>query len=179
MLYLPALTPGQHVALSGSDYWYGNKKHMLKITVQFPESVWTLTASRNVFTSVCISFFRSLRTLITRSLVYFRANQTLNYQWDLNHLYHIEFWNFQIKKLYEGHKCTTEGWAFFFCLMWNVLHGWVSQIPEILFSPLRRSLWGSYGSNITACVMVFHGFVLQISKEAKKNKPSISLEYGR
>lgn len=100
-----ALTACQCVdlALSGTDYQLGNENHMLQIIVQFTENVWTLTANTSVSTNVCTSLFKSLRTLITRSSIYFRAKQTLNYLWNLNHLWtihlivlkvSIQVWNF-------------------------------------------------------------------------------------
>lgn len=88
---LLALTFCQSVDLSlrGTDYQLGNKKHMLQITVQFTEIIWTLTANTSVSTTVCTSLFKSLWTLITRSSIYSGANQTLNYLWSLNHLWTI------------------------------------------------------------------------------------------
>lgn len=166
MLYLLVPTPSQHVALGGSDYWLGNKKHMLQITVQFPESLWTLTANTSVSGNVCISFFRSLRTLITRSLVYFRAKQTLNYQWGLNHLYHIEFWNFQVKLwnfMKDINSLLKDEHYFAWCEMCYM--GGCGKTQKF-FSVPWGALWGSNGSDITVCVMAFHsGFVFQISKE--------------
>lgn len=93
--------------LRGTDYQLGNKKHMLQITVQFTENVWTLTANTSVSSTVCTSLFKSLWTLITRSSIYFRAKQTLNYLWSLNHLWTVSLrvlklsnkvWNFMKHK---------------------------------------------------------------------------------
>lgn len=159
MLYLLALATCQCVdlALSGPDYQLGNKKHMLQITVQFTENVWTLTANTSVSTNVCISFLKSLRTLITRSSVYFRAKQTLNYQWILNHLWTTslrvlklsnQVWNF----MKDINALLKDEHLFAWCDMYY-MGAWVWQKAEIHFTALKSILCRSNGSDMSLNVL--------------------------
>lgn len=146
MPYLLAFAPCQRVdlALSGPDYQLGNKKHMLQITVRFTENVWTLTSNTSVSTNVCVSSFKSLRTLITRSSVYFRARQTLNYQWILNHL-----WTISLRVL----KLSNQVWNFMedinALLTAEHLYAWCDMYPA-----------GGYDTSLNdapfCCIFLFH-----------------------